>query len=223
MAGMKGLYVGIGAAAVIGAGTYYLARGGGGSMPVGPIPTEAVAAARGFPGYIHGSLDAPVEIIEYADFECSACQYYWLLTIRDVKERLVKTGKARYVFRDFPLEMHPKSRFAHHAAACADEQGRFEAMHDQLFARQRDWAAARGTGESLFRSYAEEIGLDLEAYNTCMSEGRYRGRIQASYEEGLRLGVGSTPTFIIGNAMYGGMSFDEMRALVDSLAAAAGP
>lgn len=220
MAGMKGLYLGLGVA-VVGAGAYFMTAGDGGTVPTGPIPTEEVDAGREFAGYVTGDDKAPVEIVEYADFQCSACQYYWLLTVRDVKERLVKAGKVRYVFRDFPLEMHDKSRVAHHAAACAAEQGRFEAMHDQLFAHQRDWSVMRGTGESAFRDYASQIGVDVDKYNECMSSGRYRGRIQASYEEGLSRGVGSTPTFFIGNSVYGGMSFDELRAIVDSLAAAA--
>jgi len=128
----------------------------------------------------------------------------------------VATGRVRYAFRDFPLSMHVNSRPAHHAAACAAEQGMFQQMHDKLFGMQDQWTRRSGA-ETRFRRYASDIGVDLGQYDTCMEEGRYRGRIQASIEGGAALGVNSTPTFIIGNRLYGGMSYDRIKAIVDSL------
>jgi protein-disulfide isomerase len=221
MGGMKNFYVVLGVLTVGGVAVLMFARSGA-SMPVSAIPAGAIDAERDWPGYVLGSPDAPVEIIEYADFECNACQYWWLMTVKDVKERLVNSGQVRYVFRDFPLEMHPKARFAHHAAACASEQGLFEPMHDQLFGNQRAWAQASGSGENLFREYAETAGVDIADYNACMSEGRYRGRIQASLEAGMELGVGSTPTFQIGGSLYQGLTFQEVKVVVDSLIAESG-
>jgi len=220
---MKGFYIALAGIAVAGgAALVVMANRGGGSVPIGPIPPEAIEAGRDFPGYVDGSADAPVEIIEYADFQCPACQHFWLLTVRDIKERLVKTGRVRYIFRDFPLPMHDKSRVAHHAAACADEQGMFWPMHDTLFQTQNRWSGAKGTGEPQFRDMAEGLGLDLARYDDCMAAGRYRGRIQASYDSGVSLGVSSTPTYIIGNSLYNGMSYDEVKAIVDSLSREAG-
>ena len=221
MAGMKGFYVGFGALAVGGAGVLLVAMArGAAELPSGPIEIAAIESGRGWGGYMLGDADAPVEIIEYADFECPACRVLWVLTVQDVKQRLVATGKVRYAFRDFPLSSHVNSRQAHHAAACADEQGMFEQMHDKLFGTQDKWTGRSGP-ESRFRRYAGDIGVDLGQYDACMEEGRYRGRIQASIEGGVALGVTGTPAFIIGNRLYSGISYDRIKAVVDSLTAVA--
>jgi protein-disulfide isomerase len=179
---------------------------------------DAIAAARDFPGHVLGRDDAPVTVIEYADFQCPGCKMAWLLTVQDVKDRLVADGTVRFIFRDFPLDMHNNARPAHHAAACADEQGQFWAMHDQLFANQDGWSVT-GAPERMFRDYAEGIGLDTERYDACMAEGRYRGRIQASYDSGVELGVSSTPTMIVGNSIYSSLTYDQLKGVVDSLIA----
>ncbi len=220
MAGMKRFYAGLGAIAVIGGGALWLTSKNAASIvPMGPIPLEAISGAKGFPGHVIGPDSAPVDVIEYADFQCPACQSTWLLTVQDVKERLVKSGQVRYVFRDFPLDIHDKARVAHHAAACADEQGSFWQMHDQLYMSQAQWSAETGPVERRFRDYADQIGLDVSRYDECMASGRYRARIQASVDEGVELGVTSTPTFILGNQRYSGMTYDQLKRIVDSLAA----
>lgn len=219
MAGMKGFYLGLVGIVVVGTGALWVTnRNAASAVPVGPIAMDAIASGRDFPGYVLGNEDAPVTVVEYADFQCPGCKMTWLLTIQDVKSRLVADGSVRFVFRDFPLEMHQNARAAHHAGACADEQGQFWAMHDSLFQNQDYWANDRSP-EGTFRDYAEAIGLDVQQYDACMAEGRYRGRIQASVEQGVELGVSSTPTLIVGNNMYSGMGYDALKSIVDSLAA----
>ncbi len=215
MAGMKGFYIGLGALAVGGAGALFLVGGGAAAVPTGPIDMAAIAAARDWDGYVLGDADAPVEIIEYADFECPACRGWWVLTGIDLKRRLVASGRVRFSFRDFPL--HQNSLQAHHAAACADEQGMFELMHDKLFDTQNEWTGRAGV-ESRFYDYAGEIGVDLARYDECMGEGRYRARIQASIENGAEMGVTSTPTVFVGGKEYAGLTYDRIKAIVDSLA-----
>ena len=105
-----------------------------------------------------------------------------------IEERLIKTGRLRWRYRDFPLQQHPFSRLAAHSAACADEQGKFWDQHQRIYDGQADWSAARDAA-GIFRDYAKAIGLDLASYDACMSSGKYAGRIQASQEEGTRLGV----------------------------------
>ena len=221
MAGLNGFYVGLGAVAVVGTGALVMAMGrGGAALPSGPIEMSAIESAREFGGYVIGSPDAPVEIIEFADFECPACRSQWVLTMIDVKQRLVPTGQVRWAFRDFPLNIHPNARAAHHAAACMADQGKFWEIHDRLFETQNEWAGRSGA-EKRFRSYAREVGADVDQYDACMGEGRFRGRIQASIEGGVSLGVGSTPSYLIGDRLYGSLTYDEMKALVDSLASIA--
>jgi protein-disulfide isomerase len=135
-----------------------------------------------------------------------------------IEERLIKTGRLRWRYRDFPLQQHSFSRLAAHSAACADEQGRFWDQHQRIYEGQAEWSAARD-GAGIFRGYAKGIGLDLGRYDSCMSSGKYAGRIQASQEEGARLGVASTPTLMVGGRLYQGrFDSDAIIHLVDSLA-----
>ena len=215
--GMKGFYLALAAVAVVGVGllVYQVTR------PAVSIPANVAvlpADTAGFRGYVIGSDSAPVEIVEYGDYQCPGCASFSIVTFPDVQERLVNTGKARFVYRDFPLDgIHRFARLAAHAAACADEQGKFWQVHKLIFQGQPDWAG--GNAERVLRGYAQAASLDMGRYGDCMQSARYAGRIQASYEQGAALGVDGTPKFLIGDRIYDGMGYDAMRELVDSLAA----
>lgn len=219
---LKRFYMALAAIAVIGAGAMIAARGGGSSGPtdVGPLP---VSGGEEFQGYQMGSDSAPVDIVEYGDFQCGACATFAILHAPDVKRRLVETGRARFVFRDFPLAMHPNAPLAHHAAACAAEQGRFWPMHDQLYFNQGRWANDRRP-ERVIERLAETVGLDMGQYDDCMDSGRYRQRIEASRQRGIELGVGSTPSFIVGGKMLAGTrnAAEAIEALVRDAEAGVG-
>jgi len=172
----------------------------------------------GFHGYVKGSKDAPVEITEFADYQCPFCQTFATLQMPTIEDRLINSGRLRWRYRDFPLQQHQFSRLAAHSAACADEQGKYWAQHEQIYQGQSEWAAARDAGP-FFRNYARTVGLDLGRYDNCMKSGKYAGRIQASYNEGVQLGVSSTPTLLIGNRLYRGrLDSDAIIKMVDSLA-----
>ena len=172
----------------------------------------------GFHGYVKGSKDAPVEITEFADYQCPFCQTFATLQMPTIEDRLVNSGRLRWRYRDFPLQQHQFARLAAHSAACADEQGKYWAQHEQIYQGQSEWAAARDAGP-LFRNYARTAGLDLGRYDSCMKSGKYAGRIQASYNEGVQLGVSSTPTLLIGSRLYRGrLDSDAIIKMVDSLA-----
>jgi protein-disulfide isomerase len=135
-----------------------------------------------------------------------------------IEERLIRTGRLRWRYRDFPLQQHSFSRLAAHAAACADEQGKYWDMHGRIYEGQADWSAARDAAP-FFRDYAKAVGLDLGTYDGCMKKGKYAGRIQASLDEGNRLGVSSTPTLMVGGRLYQGrFDSDAIVHLVDSIA-----
>lgn len=214
-AAMGKFYLFLGAVAVIGAVGIWMARSGDGEAMSQPVSLANLDPS--FEGYVIGSDSAPVEVIEFSDFECPFCAQFAVLTMPDVHRRLIATGKVRWRFRDFPLNTHRYAATAHHAAACAAEQDKFWEMHDQLFFNQSDWSR-RGRVERKFRDYAEQIGVNVDQYEDCMDEGRYRAQVQSGVEEGLALGVNSTPTFIIGNRRYpGSLPFDVLNALVDSI------
>jgi protein-disulfide isomerase len=172
----------------------------------------------GFHGYLKGSPDAPVEITEFADYQCPFCQTFATLQMPTIEQRLIATGRLRWRYRDFPLQQHPFSRLAAHSAACADEQGKYWDQHTRIYEGQGEWAEARDAAP-VFRRYAQASALDLARYDACMKAGKYAGRIQASLNEGVQVGVNSTPTLLVGNRLYRGrLDSDAIIKLVDSLA-----
>jgi len=170
-------------------------------------------------GYLLGKVDAPVKILEFADFECPACAGWATVTEPDVRTRIINTGLANLTYYDFPLTMHKNTLPASNAAACADEQGKFWPMHDRLFAAQDEWnGEATDVPKAFFQRYAGEIGLDVAKWEQCYDARKYQPRINANLADGLRRGVYSTPTLVIGNKLYAGMrSYDELKRIVDSL------
>lgn len=217
-AGMKRFYAVFGAVAVIGLGAlaYLTTRPQTVSIPANV--TVQPSDTSGFRGYLKGSPDAPVEITEFADYQCPFCQTFATLQMPTIEERLINTGRLRWRYRDFPLQQHSFSRLAAHSAACADEQGKYWDQHKRIYEGQTEWATARDAAP-IFRRYAQAGGLDLGRYDACMKAGKYAGRIQASLDEGIQLGVNSTPTLLVGNKLYRGrFDSDAITKLVDSLA-----
>ena len=217
-AGMKRFYVIFGVLAVAGLAVlgYLLTRPSTVSIPANVVVQPSDTS--GFAGYVKGSATAPVEITEYADYQCPFCQTFATLQMPTIEERLIKTGRLRWRYRDFPLQIHPFARLAAHSAACADEQGKYWQQHDRIYDGQQDWSAARDAAP-FFRNYAQAAGLDLGRYDTCMQSGKYAGRIQADYNSGVELGVSSTPTLLVNGRLHRGrFDSDAIIKLVDSLA-----
>lgn len=215
--GLTRFYLLLGGAAIAGAGVlvYLVRRPNAVSIPANVTVLQADTA--GFRGYLLGSDSAAVEITEYADYQCPACGDFETVQFPAVVQQLIRTGRVRWRYRDFPLAQHQHARLAAHAAACANDQGKFWELHARIYQAQNDWHTA-SSAAAFYRRYAREVGLDLDPYDQCMGSAKYAGRIQASVEEGLRLGVGSTPTFLVGDRLYpGALSSDSLKKLVDAL------
>jgi protein-disulfide isomerase len=170
-------------------------------------------------GYLIGKVDAPVKIMEFADFECPSCAGFATVTEPDVRSRIIDAGLANLTYYDFPLTQHRNTLAASNATACADEQGKFWPMHDRLFQTQDEWnGEATDAPKAFFKRYDGEVGLDVAKWETCFDARKYQPRISANLADGLRRGVNSTPSFVIGNKMYAGMqSYDALKRIVDSL------
>ena len=194
------------------------------SSSVQSLDTTDTTNAGPAQGYLIGKVDAPVKIVEFADFECPSCGGWATVTEPDVRTRIINAGLANLTFYDFPLTQHRNTVAASNAAACADEQGKFWPMHDRLFQAQDEWnGEATDAPKAFFKRYAGEVGLDVAKWEACFDARKYQKRIAANLAEGLRRGVNSTPTFVIGNRLYPGMrSYDELKHMVDSVAKAGG-
>lgn len=187
-----------------------------------PTAVDSVTALKA-KGYSMGALDAKIEIVEFADFECPACGSYASITEPDVRKNLVETGKVRYTYYDFPLtNAHQNTLTASMAAACAADEGKFWEMHDMLFQGQYDWnGQATKTPRDVIAKYAQTIGLDMKKWNTCMDTNAHMDRIKANYALGMTYKVGSTPTFLInGSKLEGAANYDDINAAVNAAMAA---
>lgn len=166
-------------------------------------------------GVATGPEDAPVLIEEYGDYLCGACGMVASLTVPQVLERYVDTGKARFVFVDFPVHPGDKAVLGAEAARCAADQDAFWPMHKALMSRQREWGARRDpVGQ--FRDYAEALGLAGDALVECVESHKHRQAVMAGQTRARQLGLGSTPTFIInGRRFAGAMGIDQMAAIIE--------
>ena len=193
--------------------------GGDVSAAAADAPGIVTAADSAFQGYVLGSATAPVEVVEFADFQCSHCGEFANVQFPTIKDQLITTGKLRWRFRDFPLGF-PWSRVSALAGQCAGEQGKFWEMEEMLYQRQSVWGTSSRNPTAAFRDVARGIGVDLDKYNACMDSKRYAGRIEASHREGMTRGVTGTPTFFVNGRALDNTRFgnsDAFKNLVDSL------
>jgi len=141
-----------------------------------------------------GPADAPVTLVEYGDFECPYCGRAYPI-VKAIQQRL--GDRLRFVFRHFPITTsHPHALRAAEAAETAAAQGQFWAMHDLLYEHQATLDDAH------LRRFAEQLGLDMERFDSDMAEHRYEERVREDFLSGVRSGVNGTPTFFINGVRY---------------------
>jgi protein-disulfide isomerase len=184
-----------------------------------PTPNATVQAWDASGGIaVLGDADAPITIVEFSDFQCPYCRRHVLQTLPKIVATYVDSGRARYVFKDFPLESHANSPKAAEAARCAGAQGSFWAMHDRLFEGLKAWSSLEG--EPLletFVDYAVDLGLDEAAFRQCTESGRYGPLVRQSLWEGQQAGVAGTPSFLINDQLLSGAHpFEEFQRIIES-------
>lgn len=167
---------------------YFTVDGTGGTQSI----EDQIAAA---PECTFENPNARVTFTEFSDFQCPACKQRYELLITPLKEAFGDNLVIEY--KHFPLDnAHPYARIAAAAAEAAKVEGKFWEMHDLLFENQQDWTYLNPDqiGATMV-SYGEEIGINSEKFLALIQDPAISARVQADYEEGLELGVNSTPTF----------------------------
>lgn len=173
--------------------------------PVRQVRQQKIAArALNTRAPVMGDAQAPVVILEYTDYECSYCVRFSKQTLPQLRERYIDSGKARLYLKDFPLNFHPNARSAAIAARCAGEQGQYWPMHDALF------ASTKGVGERAVEQFAQQLGLDGQAFDECRTREDWQRILARDFAEGRRLGVSGTPAFFIGRLDKKGGLLGEM-------------
>lgn len=213
---MQPFYVGLAVIAVVGvAFVLWQVIGGGGSAATQPVQVAIDPAELSrVQGISIGREDAPVVIYEFADFQCPGCGQFAAFTAPLIKERLVDTGRVRFVYYDFPLPQHQHSFLAARAARCANEQDRFWDYHDVLYARQPTWAGMRDATD-FFVDIAADLNLDEGGFESCLRSDRYQEEVSRSLQLGQMLGVQSTPSLFVNMKRLGGVpEYSELEQIV---------
>ncbi|KKT28625.1 MAG: DSBA oxidoreductase [Candidatus Yanofskybacteria bacterium GW2011_GWA1_44_21] len=164
-----------------------------------------------------GSDKAEVLIIEFSDFQCPYCRSFSEDTLPQLKKEYIDTGKARLVYRDFPLSFHAGAEPAAQAGQCAWDQGKFWEFHDTAFAEQ----AKQGNGTISFgvkevKKWAATAGLNMTEFNSCFDSGKYREEVAKDFADGGKAGVSGTPTFFInGTRIVGAQPYEVFKSTID--------
>ena len=170
---------------------------------------------------VMGGAAAKVVLIEFSDYQCPYCASYTRETLPLIAAAYIDTGKIRYVFRDFPLSMHPHAARAAQAAHCAGVQGKFWAMHDVLFRNSSDLAEAR------LPAHAKTAGLEEKAFARCLASGRFASDVKKDMADGAAAGITATPAFFVGivqpdgrvkiqRRLIGARPYSDYRAVLET-------
>ncbi len=162
---------------------------------------------------ILGNKNAPITIVEFSDFQCPFCTKFYEQTLPLIEENYIKTGKVKFVYRDFPLSFHQYAQKAAEAAECAEEQNKFWEYHNILFEKQAEWSIG---GIDKLKEYTQSLGLNSNNFNGCLDSGKYANEVQKDFNDGQRYGVSGTPTFFInGIKLTGAQPFDAFKQVIE--------
>ena len=183
------------------------------------VPLPAVS------GPALGRADAPLTMVEFTDLECSFCRQFHATAFPEIKKNYIDTGKLRFVTLDFPLGFHPNAKHAAVAARCGGEQGRFWELREVLTTN------ADKLSPSAIVGHAAGLGLDMEAFQSCLDSGRFEAALQKDLAAAAAAGVSGTPTFVIGRTgsaepgwkITGAMPYAAFRERIERLLGEAGP
>ncbi len=166
--------------------------------------------------HFRGDPNAPVTMIEFGDFQCPFCGRYASDTDPQVEDQYVKTDKVRFGFVNFAF-LGSESTWAAEAAECASDQNKYWEYHDKLYSSQAGENQGAFSQDNL-KKFAQDLGLDTQAFNNCMDSGKYTSLVQQDTQLSSSLGVQSTPTFVInGQTVVGAQPFNVFQQTIDPL------
>ena len=157
-----------------------------------------------------GNTNANVTIVEFGGYQDPFSFKFYNETFSLIDSEYIKTGKVKFVFRDFPLSFHSQAQKAAEAAECAGEQGKYYEMHNKLF------ESGVAGGIASFKQYAKDIGIDSAKFNDCLDSGKMYDEVQKDYEYAISIGVGGSPTFFInGEKIVGSQPYSVFKQTIE--------
>ncbi len=175
----------------------------------GTVDTSQLVDSAVSPSIGPNADQAKVIVVEFLDFQCPYCKASATVTPQLLKK--YQGQPVRFVFRNLPLEsIHPYAVSAAHASLCASEQQKYFQFYDLTYQRQSEI-----TADTLYL-FARDVGVEMNAFSTCMSKGTYRTQIQKDLSDGIALGAEGTPTwFINGQRFEGALPLETLSAIID--------
>lgn len=178
-----------------------------GNPPAGRLTNDAVSDSD----WVKGNKEAKVVLIEYSDFQCSACANYVSIINQLAREF---SDKAAFVYRHFPLPQHGNAGLAAQAAEAAGRQNKFWEMHDIIFENQKEWADS-GKAEEYFIDYAKSLNLDIKQFTEDLDSKEIKDKIKSDAQSGLYANLNSTPSFFLnGQRIQNPRSYDDFRNII---------
>lgn len=152
-----------------------------------------------------GPANAPVQLVEFADFECPYC----IKVHPELKKLKAEFGdQISFVFKDFPLPMHTHAQKAAEAARCAGAQDRFWPYHDRLFSSTQ-------IDTPQLKQFASDLGLDTAKFNHCLESGQQAAAVQKDAAEAQKIGLSATPSFFLNGRFFtGALQYEDLRQMV---------
>jgi protein-disulfide isomerase len=152
-----------------------------------------------------GPASAPVQLVEFADFECPYC----IKVHPELKRLKAEFGdRISLVYKDFPLPMHAHAQKAAEAARCAGAQGKFWQYHDRLF-------SSKQIDIPQLKQFAADLGLEMAKFNTCLDSGQQAAAVEKDAAEAKKIGLSATPSFFLnGHFFTGAMQYEDLRRMV---------
>lgn len=178
--------------------------------------TAAVAALPALTSsdFVLGEQNAPVTVVEYGDFQCPFCGKFFKDTEPVLRENYIKTGKIKFIYRDFAF-LGQESLWAANAARCAGEQGKFWEYHDYLYNNQSGENQGAFSKNNL-KGFATALGLEKDKFNTCLDSDKYLEEIKKQTKAGGEAGVSGTPAvFISGKINVGALPTTTFTQIID--------
>jgi protein-disulfide isomerase len=190
------------------------------AMAPKPAPPEKVQMNIGNGWYAIGRADAPVTLVEFADYQCPFCKRFHIDAYAELKKNYIDTGKVRFVSRDLPLEFHPFAMKAAEAVRCAGDQNKYWELRDALYTN------AAPPNEEVIKKAVESLSLDTKGLQACLDSDKYKADVQKDASEAAKLLISGTPTFVLaksakdrldGVRIVGAQPFSAFQAAIDGL------
>ncbi|MBL8080745.1 MAG: thioredoxin domain-containing protein [Anaerolineales bacterium] len=191
--------------------------------PIAEVITPEAVSRPQADGLTVGDVNSPAKIEVFEDFQCPACVRFTQDIEPLVISQLVETGKAYYVFHNYPFldrnSTTKESQDSANASLCANEQGKFWEYHDTLFANWNGENEGNLSKDRLIE-FASAVALNVDDFTACVNENRYANDVQASFDLGNSMGVSGTPSvFVNGQQIAPGYipSFEDIAAAVEAV------